>query len=137
MSNDLSALVNGLRDNGHAVVDELSTWKDRRGDPMERAAGFVEAALMVADRARPGRAYIRLSVAHGLLLVEVTHLKPGTFDVLMADDAAIIALEGLRAWAAKLGRGLTIERGPRDQFRVTFVFEPAADHSRSRRASAA
>ena len=131
MSNDRSALVNGLRDSGHAVVDELSTWTCRCGDPMERAAGFVEAALMVADRAPPGRAYIRLSVAQGLLLVEVTHLKPGTFDTLMVDDAAIIALEGLRAWAAEFGRGVTIERGPRDRFRVTLVFEPGVEHSRS------
>jgi hypothetical protein len=104
---------------------------------MERAAGFVEAALMVADRARPGRAYIRLSDAQGLLLVEVTHLTPGTFDTLMLDDAANIALEGLRAWAAAFGRGLTIERGPRDQFRLTLVFEPGTEHSRSSGASAA
>ena len=97
---------------------------------MERAAGFVEAALMVADRARPGRAYIRLSCSEGLLLVQVTHLRPGTFDTLIVDDAAMIALDGLRAWAEDFGRALTIERGPRDQFRVTLIVEPGAEDAR-------
>jgi hypothetical protein len=137
MSNDRAALVNGLRGHGHAVVDELSAWTGRRGVPVERAARFVEAALTVADRVRPGRAYVRLSVARGLVLVEVTHLEPGSFDALMVDDAAIIALEDLKVWAAEFGRGLTIERGPRDQFRVTVVFKPDVDDSRRRGASAA
>ena len=137
MSTDRSALVNGLRDDGHAVVDELSTCTCGCGDPMELAAGFVEAALMVADRAHSGRAYIRFSGTRGLFLVEVTHLEPGTFDAVMVDEAAMIALDGLRAWAAEFGRGLTVERGPRDQFRVTIVFEPVVGDSRHRGASAA
>jgi hypothetical protein len=107
-------------------VDELGISTCRCGDLMERAAGFVEAALMVADRAHPGRAYIRFSCSRGLLLVEVTHLGPGTFDTVMVDDAAMIALAGLRAWAEGFGRALTLERGPRDQFRATLVLEPGA-----------
>jgi hypothetical protein len=127
MSDGRSGLVNGLRDSGHAVVDELGISTCRCGDLLEQATGFVEAALMVADRASPGRAYIRLSCSHGLLLVEITHLRPGTFAALIVDDAATIALDGLRAWAEEFGGALTIERGPRGQFRVTLVVGPGAD----------
>ena len=127
MSDGRSGLVNGLRDSGHAVVYELGISTCRCGDLLERATGFVEAALMVADRASPGRAYIRLSCSHGLLLVEITHLRPGTFAALTVDDAATIALDGLRAWSDEFGGALTIERGPRDQFRVTLVIGPGAE----------
>jgi hypothetical protein len=59
--------------------------------------------------------------------VEITHLRPGTFAALVVDEAATIALDGLRAWAEEFGGALTIERGPRDQFRVTLVLRPGAE----------
>ena len=93
---------------------------------MDRAARFIDAALTVGGAARSGRAYIRLSCSRGLLFVEVTRLAPGTFDALMVDSAAMNALQELRAWAEESAQALTIERGPRDQFRITVVLEPGS-----------
>jgi hypothetical protein len=106
--------VDGLREAGHAVADDLGISACRCGDLIDRAARFVDAALPAAGATRYGRAYIRLSCSRGLLFVEVTHLDPGTFDALMADDAAMLYLEELRYWAHDSGHALTIERGPRD-----------------------
>jgi hypothetical protein len=118
-------LVDALREGGHAVVDELGI-SCRCGDLMDRAARFIDAALTVDGTARSGRAYIRLSCSRGLLFVEVTGLAPGTFDALLVDGAAMIALEELRAWAREYAQALTIEPGPRNQFRITVVLEPGS-----------
>jgi hypothetical protein len=126
MNDTRPGLVDALREGGHAVVDELGISACRCGDLMDRAARFVDAALIVAGAARSGRAYIRLSCSRGLLFVEVTHLGPGTFDALMVDEAAMNALEELRAWARDSAQALTTERGPRDQFRITLVLEPGS-----------
>jgi hypothetical protein len=121
MNKTVSGLVSGLRDEGHAVVDELGISADECGDLIDRAVTFVDAALTLAGCPRSGRAYIRLSRLRGLLCVAVTLLRADTFDMVMNDDAAMTALEELRAWASALGRSLTIDRGPRDQFRITIV----------------
>ena len=118
-------LVDALREGGHAVADELGISACRCGDLMDRAARFIDAVL-TSGGARSGRAYIRLSCSRGLLFVEVTHLRPGTFDALMGDDRAMNALEELRAWARVSAHALAIERGPRDQFRITVVLEPSS-----------
>jgi hypothetical protein len=124
MHNTGVGLVDELREAGHAVADDVGISACRCGDLIDRAARFVDAVLPVADAARSGRAYIRLSCSRGLLFVEVTHLGPGTFDALMADDATMLHLEDLRNWAQGSGHALTIERGPRDQFRITAVLGP-------------
>ena len=124
MNKIASGFVDGLREAGHAVADDLGISACRCGDLVDRAARFVDAALTVAGGTRSGRAYIRLSCSRGLLFVEVTHLGPGTFDALMADDAAMLHLEELRKWAHDSGHALTIERGPRNQFRITAVLGP-------------
>jgi len=126
MNENRPDLVDALREGGHAVADELGISACRCGDPMDRAARFIDAALNVDGGARSGRAYIRLSCSRGLLFVEVTHLGPGTFDALMGNDTARYALDELRAWARDSAQALTIERGPRDQFRITVVLEPKA-----------
>jgi hypothetical protein len=118
-------LVDALREGGHAVVDELGI-SCRCGDLMDRAARFIDAALTVDGAARSGRAYVRLSCSRGLLFVEVTRLAPGTFDSLVLESAAMIALEELRAWAREHAQSLTIEPGPRNQFRITVVLEPGS-----------
>ena len=92
---------------------------------MGQAVRFIDAALTIAGTAGSGRAYIRLSCSRKLLFVEITHLTPGTFDALMVDNAAMTALGELRAWAGECAQALTIERGPRDQFRITVVLDPA------------
>ena len=117
-------LVDALRQDGHAVVDELGISACTCGDLIDQAVRFINSALTVAGTARSARAYIRLSCSRGLLFVEVTRLTPGTFDALMVDRAAMNALEELRAWARESAQALTIERGPRDQFRITVVLEP-------------
>src|SRR6266516_4477138 len=99
MNNLRSGFVDGLRQGGNAVVDESGISACGCDDLMERASGFVAAALAVVACAGAGRAYIRLSCSRGLLFVEVTHLSPGTFDALMGDDTAMIVLDDLRAWA--------------------------------------
>ena len=116
-----TAFIDGLRAEGNAVVDELGISACECGDLMDCAVRFVDAALALAGCPRSGRAYIRFSCSRKLLFVEVTHLGPGTFDAVMADDTAMIALDELRAWARGTGRSLTIERGPRDQLRITIV----------------
>jgi hypothetical protein len=121
-----SDLVDDLREGGYAVdLDMFGMSACESADLMDRAACFVDSALTVAGRPTSGRAYIRLSCSQGLLFVEVTHLGRGTFNAVMRDDAAMQALEQLRARATTSGRSLTIERGPRDQFRVTVVLEPS------------
>ena len=118
-------LVDALREGGHAVADELGI-SCTCGDLMDRAARFVEAALTVDGTERSGRAYIRLSCARGLLFVEVTRLAPGTFDAIIGDRAAMLALEELRESARVSAQALTIEPGPRNQFRITVVLEPGS-----------
>jgi len=125
MKNLRPTLVDALREGGHAVVDELGI-SCTCGDLMDRAARFIDAALTVDGTARSGRAYIRLSRSRGLLFVEVTRLAPGTFDALILDSAAMNALEELRAWARESAQALTIEPGPRNQFRITVVLEPGS-----------
>ena len=125
MNNLRSDLVDALREGGHAVADELAV-SCKCGNLMDRAARFIDAALTVEGAPRSGRAYIRLSCARGLLFVEVTRLAPGTFDALMVDDVAMDALEQLQTWAGESAQALTIERGPRDQFRITVVLEPGS-----------
>jgi hypothetical protein len=110
--------VDGLRHSGYAVLDELGVADCECGELLDRAAEFVDAALTVAGCPASGRAYIRLSCSRGLLFVEVTHLGRGTFDSVMVDDAAMTALDELRAWTNGADRSLRIERGPRGQFRV-------------------
>jgi len=124
MSKIRSRLVGELRDEGHAVVDELGISTCECGELVERAVGFVDAALSLAGCPSSGRAYVRLSCSRGLLLVEVTLLRADTFDTVMNDDTAMTALEELRAWAGGSDRSLSIDRGPRDQFRITVVFGP-------------
>ena len=118
-------LVDALREGGHAVADELGISACRCGDLMDRAARFIDAVL-TAGGARSGRAYIRLSCSRGLLFVEVTRLAQGTYDALIVDRAAMNALEELRAWARESAQSLTIEPGPRNQFRITVVLEPGS-----------
>jgi hypothetical protein len=125
MNNLRPDLIDALREGGHAVVDE-SGISCRCGDLMDRAARFIDAALTVDDTARSGRAYIRLSCSRGLLFVEVTRLAQGTYDALIVDRAAMNALEELRAWARESAQSLTIEPGPRNQFRITVVLEPGS-----------
>ena len=134
-----SDLVDDLRDGGCGIdLDMFGMSACESADLMDRAACFVDSALTVAGRPTSGRAYIRLSCSQGLLFVEVTHLGRGTFNAVMRDDAAMRALEQLRARATTSGRSLAIERGPRDQFRVTVVLEPshASTPAASRTASA-
>jgi hypothetical protein len=119
-----SDLVDQLRDSGHAVGDELGISTCRCGDLVDRAARFVDAALAGTRPARSGRAYIRLSCSRGCLFVEVTDLRPGTFHAVMSNDAAMVALDELRAWAHDVAEDLAIERGPRDQFRITMLLGP-------------
>jgi hypothetical protein len=126
MNNIGSGLVDGRREGRHAVVDELGISTCRCGDLVDRATRFVDTALTVAGCATSGRASIRLSCSRGLLFVEVTHGGPGTFDALMVDHAMMNALEELRAWARDAAQALTIERGSRDEFRITVVLEPGA-----------
>jgi hypothetical protein len=90
---------------------------------MDHAGEFVESALIVAGRPKPGRAYVRFSCSQGILFVEVTHLGHGTFNALMGDEAAMATLDRLRGWTRTFGRSLTVERGPRDEFRITVVLE--------------
>lgn len=126
--NDLRPdLVDALRNDGHAVVDDLGISTPRCRDLIDQAVRFIDAALTVTGSARSGRAYIRLSCSRGLLFVEITHLTPGTFDALMVDNVAMTALGELRAWARESAHVLTIERGPRDQFRITVVLKPAVE----------
>jgi hypothetical protein len=126
MNDSCPDLVDALRDDGHAVVNELGISACRCGDLIDQAVRFINATLTMAGTARSGRAYIRLSCSRGLLFVEVTRLAPGTFDALMVDNAAMNALEELRAWARESAQALTIERGPRDQFRITVLLEPSS-----------
>jgi len=124
--NDLRPdLVDALRKDGHAVVDELGISAPRCRDLLDQAVRFIDVALTVSGTARSGRVYIRLSCSRGLLFVEITHLTPGTFDALMVDNAAMTALGELRAWARESAQSLTSERGPRDQFRITVLLKPA------------
>jgi hypothetical protein len=60
------------------------------------------------------------------MFVEVTRLAPGTFDAIIGDRAAMIALEELRESARVSAEALTIEPGPRNQFRITVVLEPGS-----------
>ena len=124
MHNIGADFVNELRETGHAVADDLDISACRCGHLIDRAARFVDAVLPMAGAARSGHAYIRLSCSRGLLFLEVTHLGAGTFDALMADDATMLHLEEVRNWAQGSGHALTIERGPRDQFRITAVLGP-------------
>lgn len=125
MNDPCPDLVDALREEGHAVVDELGISAPWCRDLINQAVRFIDAALTVTGTARAGRAYIRLSCSRKLLFVEITHLTPGTFDALTADDAAMTALGELRAWARESNQALTIERGPRDQFRITVALKPA------------
>jgi hypothetical protein len=121
-----SELAEELRDVGCAVDDScISACKC--GKLLDRAAGFVDGALKLAGCPRSGHAYIRVSCAHQLAFVEVTHLGPGTFDALTVDEVAAAALDALRTWTLGIGRSFAVERGPRDQLRISVVLEPDAD----------
>jgi hypothetical protein len=123
--NNLGAgVVDGVREATHAVVDELGISTCGCDELVDRATRWVDAALTVRGSARSGHASLRLSCSRGLLLVELTHDDPGTFDALMVDDATTSATEQLRAWARESGHALTIERGPRDQVLLTVVRQP-------------
>jgi hypothetical protein len=120
-----SNLVDGLREGGYAVdLDASGMSACASAGLVDRAADFVDSALTVAGSPTSGRAYIRFSCARERLFVEVTHLGCGTFNALLREDAAVTALEQLRAWAAMSGRSLTVDRGPRDQLRIAATFEP-------------
>jgi len=125
--NDTHAdLLHGLRNGGYAV--DFHQCHDGAADCdalIEHTARFVDAALSIAGCPASGRAYVRVSSRRGLFYVEVTHLSPGTFDVLTREPAAMDALDELRQWAVRSGRSLTVERGPRDQFRVTVMLRQA------------
>src|SRR5689334_739142 len=116
-----SELAEELRDVGCAVVDDsgLSACKCR--NLLNRAAGFVDGALKLAGCPRSGHAYIRVSCAHQLVFIEVTHLGPGTFDAVTVDPVAVAALDALRTWTVGIGRSFSVERGPRDQLRISVV----------------
>ena len=131
MNDSVLDLIDALRDSGHAVLHELGISAGECGDLMDRAARFIDAALTVAGSPQSGRAYIRVSRSRGIVFVEVTHLRPGTFDALLSDDAVVKAIEELRAWARDLAQALTIERGPRDQFRITVLLEPPGSRADS------
>jgi hypothetical protein len=122
-----SDLVDELRGLGCAAVDESGASACKCGDLLDRATGFVDAALNVAGCPRSGRAYIRLSCARELLFVEVTHLDPGTFDAVVVDEGAVVAIDELRTWARGIGRSFSVERGPRDQLRISVTLGPDAD----------
>ncbi|HEU5307333.1 MAG TPA: hypothetical protein VFW97_08410 [Acidimicrobiia bacterium] len=123
-------LVDGLRVGGHAVdFHQFGVDAEQCDELIEHAARFIDAALNVAGCPASGRAYVRVSTVRGLLFVEVTHLSPGTFDVLMGEPATLDALDEIRQWATRSGRSVTIERGPRDQFRAVVSLAQVAHAS--------
>ena len=122
-----SELAEELRDIGCAVVDDSGLSACKCGNLLNRAAGFVDGALKLAGRPRSGHAYIRLSRAHQLVFIEVTLLGPGTFDAVTVDPVAVAALAALRTWTLGVGRSFSVERGPRDQLRISVVLEPDTD----------
>src|SRR3954463_9718360 len=119
-------LVDGLQGAGHAVnVHDVGLSAAECDELLEHAARFIDAALSVAGCPTSGRAYVRVSSARGAMFVEVTHLSPGTFGVVMADSSTLEALDALRRWAERCGRSLAVERGPRDRFGATVSLMPA------------
>jgi hypothetical protein len=122
MNDTHAGLLHGLREGGHAVdFHRCADAQAECEELVEHAARFIDAALSVAGCPTSGRAYVRVSSTRGIFFVEVTHLSPGTFDVLTREPAAMDALDELREWAVASGRSLTVDRGPRDRFRVTLT----------------
>jgi hypothetical protein len=119
-----SDLVDGLRAVGYAVDSDVSPTPRCAGELLDRAACFIDSALTVAGRPASGSAYIRWSCSNGVLFVEVTHLGRGTFSAVTGNAVARQALDELRSWTDRYGRSLTVDRGPRDEFRITALFEP-------------
>jgi len=117
-------LIDDLRAAGYAVDADLAGSSPCAGELLDRAACFIDAALVISGRPVSGRAYVRCSRVRGELFVEVTHLGRGTFTAVMGDAAALRALGELRSWTKACGRSLTVDRGPNDEFRVTARFDP-------------
>jgi hypothetical protein len=122
-----SELAEELRAVRCAVVDDSGLSACKCGNLLDRAAGFVDGALKLAGCPRSGHSYIRVSCAHQLVFIEVTHLRPGTFDALTIDPVAVAAVDALRTWTLGIGRSFSVERGPRDQLRISVVLDPKAD----------
>ncbi|TMK55438.1 MAG: hypothetical protein E6G60_19500 [Actinobacteria bacterium] len=118
-----SDLVDDLRAVGYAVHSDLAEMAPCAGAMLDRVACFIDAALTVAGRPASGRAYIRYSCSQEVLFVEVTHLGRGTFSTVTGDAVAMCALDELRSSAERCGRSVTVDRGPRDEFRITAVFD--------------
>lgn len=122
LSPALQELAHTLRDQGHSVhtasVHPSST-DDHRLAPC--AAHFFGQALSLFEATQSVRAHIRVYHSNGLLFLEVTQLKPCSFESATRERAGRDALNELSEWAEGHGHLLSIRRGPRDQLRIALM----------------
>jgi hypothetical protein len=118
----LQHLADALRDRGHSVhtasVHPPSTDDDQLAAD---AAYFFDQALGLSDAASSRRAHIRVYRSNTLLFLEVTQLKPHSYDAATRHSATHDALHELNEWSRRRDRPLSIRRGPRDQLRIALL----------------
>jgi hypothetical protein len=122
LSPALQELADTLRDQGHSVhtasVQPSSTDDHRLA---RCAAQFVGQALTLSAAARSVRAHIRVYHSNGLLFLEVTQLRPRSFESAARHRSCRVVLKELSEWATGQGHLLSIRRGPRDQLRIALM----------------
>jgi hypothetical protein len=133
LSPALQELADTLRDQGHSVHTASVQPSSTDDHQLARcAAHFVGQALALSEAACSVRAHIRVYHSNGLLFLEVTQLRPRSFESATRHRSCRDALNGLREWATTHGHVLSIRRGPRDQLRialmVTFVPHDSRGH---------
>jgi hypothetical protein len=122
LSPALQELADTLRDQGHSVHTASvhpSSIDDHQLAPC--AAHFFGQALSLSEATQSVRAHIRVYHSNGLLFLEVTQLKPCTFESATRQRAGRDPLNELSEWAEGHGHLLSIRRGPRDQLRIALM----------------
>jgi len=127
LSPALEHLADTLRDQGHSVrtASMHPPWIDDHRLASD-AAHFFDQALGLSGPAHSARAHIRLYHSKTLLFLQVTQLKPNSFESATRESSARDTLHELSEWSTCHGHPLSIGRGPRDQLRVDLTILSAA-----------
>lgn len=118
----LSELADALRDSGHAVRAEYANTPRREDQQLVGTAiHFFEQTLALSKATKSSHAYIRLYHSTDVLFLEVTQLRPKTFNLASHSTDAQHSIDELSRWAARNDHALSVRRGPRGQLKIALM----------------
>ena len=118
----LQQLADTLRAQGHSVhtASIHPPWTDDR-QLASHAAYFFDQALKLSRATHSRRAHIRVYHSNTSLFLEVTQLRPNSFESATRLTSARDTLDQLNEWSRRHDHPLSIRRGPRDQLRIALL----------------